>query len=108
MSDLRELSKLPADQAYWDQLAATIVGDVFRTPKPWWHGLEGRAVSLLGLAAAAAIAAIMLLPAREMQRDASAAALLQLSSADPLAEQLLKSDAPPAVISLILPVGPND
>ena len=67
MRKLRELSKLPEDPAYWEQLEARIVTrtQVAGTVEAaWWVPLAARATALGGLAIAAGIAALLLIPPR--------------------------------------------
>ena len=63
MSDLRDLSELPDDPAYWNGLEKRIVaglGPRIQAAPPWWAPLAARAWTLGGLAAAAVIVAMLL------------------------------------------------
>jgi hypothetical protein len=106
MSDLRDLSELPGDEAYWDGLEKRIVGGlgqrVQAVPAGWWTPLAARAWTLGGLAAAAAIAAIVLMPAREESGASTEAGLLLLPDSDPAFVSFVSAPRPPAVGSLLL------
>jgi hypothetical protein len=106
MSDLRDLSDLPGDQAYWDGLEKKIVaglGPRLPARAAWWMPLAARAWALGGLAAAAAIAAILLMPARAEPAPLTDAGLLLLPASDPAFVSFVSSPRPPAVGSLLLP-----
>jgi hypothetical protein len=105
MSDLRDLSKLPEDAAYWDELETRIVSGLGpRVPEAtaWWRPLASSAWGLSALAAAAAIGAILLLPARNGER-AVHAGLLQLPASDPGFVKFVAAPAPPRAGTLLLP-----
>ena len=115
MSDFRDLSELPGDQAYWDDLEQRIVGGLGpraqAVPAAWWAPLAARAWTLGGLAAAAAIAAIVLMPARDAGRASTEPGLLLLPDSDPAFVSFVSAPRPPAVGSLLLPAlarGQND
>ena len=109
MSELRDLSKLPTDQAYWDRLEARItaeLGPAVQTLSPsrtldWWAPLSARAWALGGLAAAAGLAAILLLPARSPSPAPSTAGLFTLPGSDPATLALVSANEPPALASLL-------
>ena len=106
MSDLRNLSNLPGNQAYWDELEKRIVAGLGpRAPAraEWWMPLAARAGALGALAAAAAIAALILMPARDEPAVVSAAGLLLLPGSDPAFVSFVSAPRPPAVGSLLLP-----
>ena len=110
MSDLRDLSELPDDPAYWDGLEKRIVAGlgprVQAAPTTWWAPLAARAWTLGGLAAAAAVAALLLMPARAEPSVVTEAGLLLLPESDPAFVSFVSSPRPPAVGSLLLP-GPR-
>ena len=114
MSDLRDLSELPGDEAYWDDLEQRIVGGLgprVQARAGWWAPLAARAWTLGGLAAAAAIAAVMLMPARDAGRASTEPGLLLLPGSDPALVSFVSAPGPPAVGSLLLPglaKGQND
>ncbi|MGH7471550.1 MAG: hypothetical protein ACRENP_26660, partial [Longimicrobiales bacterium] len=71
MTDFRDLSRLPVDPSYWDDLEARIMADLGPrvqqgiAPGPaWWAPLASRAGALCALAFAASLAALLLVPAR--------------------------------------------
>jgi hypothetical protein len=108
MSDFRDLSELPDDEAYWDGLEQRIVAGLGpRVPArsdAWWTPLAARAWTLGGLAAAAAIAALLLMPARDEARPVTESSLLLLPNSDPAFVTFVSAPGPPTVGSLLLPV----
>lgn len=109
MTDFRELSRLPEDERYWRALEERIVGelapvvhDVATTGAAWSDGLAANALRLGALAAAAGIAALLILPARAVDREVPAAGLLRLPEDDPALVAMLTADAPPALASLLI------
>jgi hypothetical protein len=105
MRELRELSNLPADQAYWVELEARVRGGGAagrrgsNTPE-WWAPLATRAGALVGLAAAAGIAALLLVPPRVRGGAANPTVLFRLPE-DPAMAAFLSSPAPPSLGSLL-------
>src|SRR5262245_19210621 len=107
MSDLRDLSKLPEDPSYWDDLEKRIVSGLgARVPEAaaWWRPLAASAWGLGALAAAAAIGAVVLLPARNGERPVNAG-LLQLPASDPAFVKFVAAPTPPRAGTLLLPPG---
>ena len=110
MSDLRDLSELPEDQAYWDGLEKRVLAALGPRVQPaqagWWTPLAARAWTLGGLAAAAAIAGLLLMPPRAEPNVVTEAGLLLLPESDPAFVSFVSAPRPPAVGSLLLP-GPS-
>jgi hypothetical protein len=107
MKELRELSKLPTDQAYWVELEARMLerdgGTAGRRNDEktgWWTPLASRAGALVGLAAAAGIAALLLVPPRTQRAAINPTVLFQLPN-DPTMAAFLASPTPPSLASLI-------
>ena len=113
MSELRELSKLPTDQAYWDRLEARMLdGQTTRRPdgqtagrqggngSGWWTPLATRAGALGGLAIAAGIAALLLVPPRTQDSVTNPAVLFRLPD-DPAMMAFLSSPKPPSLAALM-------
>jgi len=103
MRKLRELSKLPEDPAYWEQLEARIVTrtQVAGTVEAaWWVPLAARATALGGLAIAAGIAALLLIPPRGSTRNSNPTLLFRLPD-DPAMHVFLSSSRPPSLASLM-------
>ena len=109
MRELRELSKLPTDRAYWDNLECQIVGQwgsgevgqLGSNSPDWWAPLATRAGALVGLAAAAGIAALLLVPPRARGGSANPTVLFRLPD-DPAMAAFLSSPAPPSLGSLLI------
>jgi hypothetical protein len=108
VSDFRDLSRLPDDARYWEGLEARILADLRGRPDAvpaaprWWAPLAARAWALGGVAAAAALAALLLAPGRT-EAGPAAAWPLRPPAADPAFEALVASPAPPSVASFLLP-----
>jgi hypothetical protein len=109
MTEFRDLSRLPADQEYWDRLEARITADLapavhaLGTSGPsWWAPVARRAWGLGGLAVAAGLAALLLVPSRA-EDSTPAAGLLRLPQDDPALIAFVSSPAPPALASLMMP-----
>ena len=106
MKELRDLSKLPHDQAYWDNLESQIVGkwgggEVGKQAgNGWWAPLATRAGALVGLAAAAGIAALLLVPPRIRGGRTNPTVLFRLPD-DPAMAAFLSSPTPPSLASLM-------
>ena len=123
MSEYRDLSKLPDDDAYWSALESRITGELgprIRDARVttalgsddagWWAPLERRALRLAGLAIAGGLAAVLLLPRDPSPEipDAALAAALRGPTAfmlptDPALAAPLATAGPPAVATLVLP-----
>jgi hypothetical protein len=105
MSEYRDLSRLPDDQAYWDALESRVLAGLQDEravqPAGWSAPLAGRALGLGALAAAAALAALLLVPARATQQVMTAG-LLRLPENDPMVAAFVSADAPPSLASLML------
>ncbi|MGH7503983.1 MAG: hypothetical protein ACREL7_19830 [Longimicrobiales bacterium] len=106
MSDLRDLSSLPHDRAYWDDLEARVLAGVgagaggIEGPA-WWMPLARRAWTLSGLAAASLVA--LLLVSRADRDHLDPAGLLRVPEGDPRVAAFLLSPAPPPIVSIVLP-----
>jgi hypothetical protein len=109
MTDYPPLSKLPEEQSYWDDLETRIMADLRprvraaseRRPD-WWKPLAARAWGLSGLAVAAGIAALALVPARGLEPETSVTGILRLPDDDAAVTAFLSAPAPPALASLVL------
>ena len=105
MRELRDLSKLPADPDYWVELEARVqeraVGAVGAVGPGWWAPLASRALGLGGLAIAAGIAALLLVPPRTRVSAAPQSGLLRLPD-DPAMIAFLSAPAPPPLASFII------
>ena len=103
MKKLRDLSRLPEDQGYWDRLEARIAGKMGRRAAgqlDWWSPLATRAMGLTGLAAAAGIAAMLIMPPRAQDRRVNPTVLFRLPD-DPTMKTFLSSPRPPSLASLL-------
>ena len=108
MRELRDLSKLPNEQAYWDRLEAHIVGQwasgtVGRLGSEragWWAPFASHAAALGGLAIAAGIAALLLVPPRARGGVTNPTVLFRLPD-DPAMVAFLSSPEPPSLGSLM-------
>jgi hypothetical protein len=101
MRDLRELSKLPDAPAYWVELEARMrSAGLSGAPKSWWSPFASRAGVLSGIAAAAGIAALLLLPPRTRNGTANPAVLFRLPD-DPTMAAFIASPEPPSVTALM-------
>ena len=108
MSEFRELSKQPKDPEYWNRLEARItaeLGPLVRalpeTRPEWWAPLATRALALGGLAAAAALAALLLVPPRA-RPAAPTTGLLRLPD-NPALIAFVSAPEPPKLASLMIP-----
>jgi hypothetical protein len=108
MTEFRDLSRLPADQHYWDQLESRITGELgplvresVRRPA-WWSPLARRAWWLGGIAAAAALGALWLLPARPSPGAAAPSGFLKPPDNDPTLVAFVAAPSPPSVGALML------
>jgi hypothetical protein len=107
MRELRGLSKLPSEQAYWDQLEARISAELEPgapslpvTRSGWWAPVATRAMALSGLAAAAGLAALLLVPPRTRNEAGNPAGLLRLPD-DPAMIAFLSAPEPPSLGALM-------
>lgn len=102
MTDYRDLSELPDDDAYWQSLEASVmerVGTGAGAKDAWVQPLVRRA-PVLGWLAAAGLAALLFLP---RMRDVHADPLPFLEFPDdPLAAAFL-APSPPALATLLIP-----
>ena len=108
MTEFRDLSKLPADQEYWDRLEARITGELapavhaLTSARPnWWAPVATRAWALGSLAVAAGIAALLLLPPRAAEESVPAG-LLRMPDDDPALIAFVSAAEPPALASLMM------
>jgi hypothetical protein len=108
MTEWRDLSHLPEDSGYWNDLEKRIMSElgpqvraVPATAPHWLAPLAARAWGLTGLAAAAAIAALLLVPPRKEQRVS--VGLLTLPGSDPSFTSFVSASSPPPVGALLLP-----
>jgi hypothetical protein len=110
MSEYPDLSRLPEDPAYWNDLESRVLaglhtGEAVEVIEQdgWLAPLATRALAIGGLAAAAAIAAILLLPARS-PAPLAVGGLLRMPD-DPIVAAFVAAEAPPALTSLLLGSG---
>jgi hypothetical protein len=108
MTEFRDLSKLPEDPAYWDRLEARIAAELapavhrLAARKPsWWAPVATRAWGLGGLALAAGLAALLLLPARASEAR-SQTGLLRVPDDDPAMIAFVSAPEPPSLVSLMI------
>ena len=123
MSEHRELSELPEDDAYWAALERRVTGELGPRVRAlageqagfdvraatgaratrWWPPTRARTLALGGLAAAAALVVAMLpAPAPAGAALTGPAAFLP-ASGDPMVVAMLGAPAPPSLASLVLP-----
>ncbi len=108
-TERRPGTRLPADEAYWNALAARSIDAAYRRAAPpahaWWHGVADAAFRLAAGAVLALLGGALLLeapPAPDTtQPDAIAHAL---APDDPMLQSLLvtPASAPPASLLLTL------
>ena len=110
MTEFRDLSRLPGDQDYWDRLEARITAElgpaVHSLPAArsnWWAPVATRAWGLGGLAVAAGIAALLLVPPRTRDGANNPTGLLRLPDDDPAMIAFLSASQPPPLASLMIP-----
>src|SRR5687767_4433632 len=125
MSEHRELSELPEDDAYWAALERRVTGEL--EPKvralaiaraepgervvraapaaAWWPPTGARALALGGLAAAAALLVALLPPRTPSGAAFTGPAAFLPASGDPTVVAMLGAPAPPSLASLVLPAG---
>lgn len=104
MSDYRELSELPRDDAYWHDLEARLLDRLplaaaKETGKPSWMQPLAKRAAGLGWLAAAGLAALLLVSGRPDRRGAGLPFLTWPD--DPLADAFL-APSPPALASLLI------
>jgi hypothetical protein len=109
MTELRDLSRLPEDPAYWADLEARIVGAAGKSASPERESeplgpLASRAWSLSGLAAAATIAALLLLPSRSSSPGGERSGLLKAPQDNQAILDFVTAPEPPGVISLVVQI----
>lgn len=105
MNELRDFSKLPDDPAYWSDLEARIVSAMspeMDAADVWWKPLARGAWGLGGLAAAAALATLLLAPAREPAPLPTSLSILGARVDDPTLARFIASPAPPQLSSLLV------
>jgi hypothetical protein len=101
MRDLRDLSKLPAEPEYWERLEAQMreavgaVKAVKAVGPGWWAPFARHAAVLGGLAVAAGIAALLLVPPRSRGGGTNPTVLFRLPD-DPTMAAFLSSPTPPS------------
>jgi hypothetical protein len=113
VSEERELSELPSDEAYWQRLEARIVSDLRPQLRDvagaragaagsgWWAPLAARALPLGGLAAAAALAALLFASDR-VARPGPATGLLAIPDDDPAFNEFVLAPSPPTIASFVI------
>ena len=113
MTEFRELSKLPTDQAYWDRLEARITGELvpavhaLPSARPsWWAPVATRAWALGSLAIAAGIAALLLMPPRTPE-DTIPTGLLRMPDDDPALIAFVSAAEPPPLAVLMISSSPG-
>jgi hypothetical protein len=117
VSDERELSELPSDEAYWEGLETRIVSDLRPRVRDvaaanagahaepagiaWWAPLAARALPLGGLAAAAAVATLLFASERVSRTDRSVG-ILAIPDDDPAFSAFVLSPSPPPIASFVI------
>src|SRR5262245_14821624 len=108
MSEFPELSRLPKDPSYWNRLESKLATELSQAVRAlagarpeWWAPLARRAWALGGLAAAAGIAALLLVPPRTPATTPPTGPLKL--PADPVLVALL-APRPPALASFLIPL----
>jgi hypothetical protein len=103
-----ELSRLPTDERYWEQLEARIVGSLPSSAaehepvaREWWAPLAERAYPVAALALAASIAAFLLLP-DPSESSLAAEGLLHPTDNTALVSPLT-AEGPPSISLLVFP-----
>jgi hypothetical protein len=109
MTEFRDLSRLPANQAYWDGLAARIadrLGPRVRaavTARTRWWAPTTRGTWLAGgLAVAATLAALLLTPPRIAPESPAPTGLLRAPKEDPATLAFVTAPAPPSLALLVI------
>ncbi|MGH7561494.1 MAG: hypothetical protein ACRENB_10785 [Gemmatimonadales bacterium] len=107
--EFRDLSKLPADRRYWDALESRITADLASElhslagrSSGWWGPVARRAGVLAGLAVAAGIAALFLVPARPTERAVAPTGILRAPEDDPAMIAFVTAPEPPSLASLVI------
>jgi hypothetical protein len=110
MTELRDLSRLPVDESYWEGLEARIVGELgprvrqgVVTRPGWWTPLVEHAWAFGGLAAAAMLALVLVMPERTYTASPIAEMLLRPDDADPALVDFIAAPAPPRLAALVFP-----
>lgn len=105
------LSRLPDDEAYWDELADRLVLDAAgrlrayrHAGQRWWNGLSRLSTPLALAAAASIVGALLWLPevGEGAGQDARAANVFGLAPAGRLAEQIVGSTTAPTMATLFV------
>jgi hypothetical protein len=108
VTEFRDLSRLPVDQTYWEDLEARIMADLgprvreARARPTWFAPLAARAGRLGGFAIAAGVAALILMPSRPATPVGAPIGLLRLPANDPTITAFVEAPAPPTIESLVL------
>lgn len=108
MTEFRDLSRLPVEQRYWDDLEARITADLSPLIRgtnrraAWWTPLARRAWLLGGVAAAAVAATIWLLPARSPSGIETVGGMFRVPQQNPALVAFVAAPAPPAVAAVVL------
>ncbi|MGH7554704.1 MAG: hypothetical protein ACREMQ_17010 [Longimicrobiales bacterium] len=110
MTDLRDLSRLPVDQSYWDGLEARIMADLgprvreaSGAQSAWWAPLAASAWPLVGLAAAAGLATLIILPPRSTEPTSVAIWMLRPPAENPTLQAFVSAPSPPSLATLVIP-----
>lgn len=120
MTDMKTLSKLPRDDAYWAALEARIVaaavgelsdatsrergGPQLRLERKPWHAPLTNGAWRLGAAAVAAALLFFFLPPRAQRAEAAPAGVLAAPSSDvPGLADLVTGEGPPSLAALLVP-----
>ena len=113
MTEFKDLSRLPDDPEYWNRLEARITAELgpsvraLAAARPgWWAPVATRAWGLGGLAIAAGIAALLLLPSRASEAT-SPAGIFRVPD-DPAMVAFVSAPEPPPLASLMIPSSRSD
>lgn len=102
MRNLRELSKLPTDPEYWQRLEGRVRGgwaDGQMGGHGWLAPFARNAAALGGLAVAAGVAALLLVPPRA-RPDSNPAVLFRRPN-DPAMAAFVSASTPPPLATLL-------
>ncbi|HJU64191.1 MAG TPA: hypothetical protein VJ596_00880 [Gemmatimonadaceae bacterium] len=112
MSDLRDLSRLPVDEKYWDDLEARIMSDLGPRVREganaragWLRPLGARAWTLGAIALAASVAALLLMPPRQPDDAQRSSGVLGIPAKDPVVAAFVAAPEPPELGALMLSGG---
>jgi hypothetical protein len=108
------MSRLPDDDAYWEDLTDRLVHDATerleayrRGSHAWWHGLSRAAAPLTLAAVAAVVLAVLWLPEVPGPDGELVPDVFGITPTDAMADRLLGSSSPPTLATLIVTPSPE-